>query len=222
MGGHRFPPRPQAAGPRRLSPVPEMTVRTFNAHIRRRVPRRPLLVQRRLPWPSPWWDRLGTLLARPKAGCLTTLAQASLSLQTARSLLPRFAPGLSAHARGHRYRGPRRLPGPDSHRQAIPNLSLGLCHDQLLSLMRPSSLGAPHHCMSLMPARLHGPGAQGEPPERAAYSRQARSAHGQRAGNACALAQTNAQPAGDRGEPEQLCYGAAVVELDLEVTGHHR
>ena len=28
------------------------------------------------------------------------------------------------HARGHRYRGPRRLPGPDSHRQAAPNLSL--------------------------------------------------------------------------------------------------
>jgi len=28
------------------------------------------------------------------------------------------------HARGHRYQGPRRLPRPDSHRQAIPNLSL--------------------------------------------------------------------------------------------------
>ena len=144
MGGHRFPSHPQAAGPRRLSPVPETTVRTFNAHIRRRVLRRPLLDQRRLPWPSPWWDRLGTLSSPLKAGCLTTLAQASLSLQTARSLLPRFAPGLSAHARGHRYRGPRRLPGPDSHRQAIPNLSLGLCHERLLSLMRPSSLGAPH------------------------------------------------------------------------------
>jgi hypothetical protein len=28
------------------------------------------------------------------------------------------------HARGHHYQGPRRLPGPDSHRQAASNLSL--------------------------------------------------------------------------------------------------
>jgi hypothetical protein len=48
------------------------------------------------------------------------------------------------HARGHRYQGPRRLPGPDSHRQAILNLSLGLRHVELLSITRPSSLGALH------------------------------------------------------------------------------
>ena len=99
MGGHRFPPHPQAAGPRRLSPVPETTVRTFNAHIRRRVLRRPLLDQRRLPWPSPWWDRLGTLSSPLEAGCLTTLAQASLSLQTARSLRPASHPA-SRHTHG--------------------------------------------------------------------------------------------------------------------------
>jgi len=29
------------------------------------------------------------------------------------------------HARGHRYQGPGHLPGPDSHRQAALNLSLG-------------------------------------------------------------------------------------------------
>ena len=40
------------------------------------------------------------------------------------------------HARGHRYQGPRRLPGPDSHRQAIVNLSL-LRHVALLFLMAP-------------------------------------------------------------------------------------
>jgi hypothetical protein len=34
------------------------------------------------------------------------------------------------------YRGPRRLPGPDSHRQAAPNLSL-LRHVALLFLMAP-------------------------------------------------------------------------------------
>jgi hypothetical protein len=40
------------------------------------------------------------------------------------------------HARGLHYRGPRRLPGPDSHRQAALNLSL-LCHVVLLLLMAP-------------------------------------------------------------------------------------
>jgi hypothetical protein len=29
------------------------------------------------------------------------------------------------HARGHHYQGPGHLPGPDSHRQATLNLSLG-------------------------------------------------------------------------------------------------
>ena len=40
------------------------------------------------------------------------------------------------HARGLHYRGPRRLPGPDSHRQAALNLSL-LRHVVLLHLMAP-------------------------------------------------------------------------------------
>ena len=40
------------------------------------------------------------------------------------------------HARGHRYQGPRRLPGPDSHRQAIVNLSL-LRHTDLPFLTTP-------------------------------------------------------------------------------------
>ena len=62
--------------------------------IRRRVPQRPLLEQERFPWPSPWANRLGTLLI-PEGIRLTTLAQASHVLQTARSIPPRFAPGLS-------------------------------------------------------------------------------------------------------------------------------
>jgi hypothetical protein len=40
------------------------------------------------------------------------------------------------HARGHHYQGPRRLPGPDSHRQATLNLSL-LRHADLLFLTTP-------------------------------------------------------------------------------------
>jgi len=40
------------------------------------------------------------------------------------------------HARGHHYRGPRRLPGPDSHRQAALNLS-PLRHVDLPFFMAP-------------------------------------------------------------------------------------
>jgi len=77
-----------------VSRVPRTTIRTFNA-IRRRVPQRPLLDPRRLPWPSPLPNRLGTLYTRPKTARLTTLTQASLALQTARSHPPCSAPGLS-------------------------------------------------------------------------------------------------------------------------------
>jgi hypothetical protein len=45
------------------------------------------------------------------------------------------------HARGHNYRGPRRLPRPDSHRQAALNLSLGLRHDDLPLFMAPEQSG---------------------------------------------------------------------------------
>jgi len=45
------------------------------------------------------------------------------------------------HARRHHYRGPRRLPGPDSHRPAASNLSLYVMWSSLSS-WRQSSLGA--------------------------------------------------------------------------------
>jgi hypothetical protein len=47
------------------------------------------------------------------------------------------------HARGLHYRGPRRLPGPDSHRQAAPDLSLLYVMWSSFSSWRRSSLGAP-------------------------------------------------------------------------------
>jgi hypothetical protein len=59
---------------------------------------------------------------------------------------PRSAPGLSDHARGHRYQGPGHLPGPDSHRQAALNLSLVYVMSISFSSWRPSSLGALAHC----------------------------------------------------------------------------
>ncbi len=63
--------------------------------IRRRVLQRPLLDPRRLPWPSPRTNRLGTLSSVPKDEAVTTLAQASLTLRAGRSHPPRFAPNLS-------------------------------------------------------------------------------------------------------------------------------
>ena len=104
--------------------------------IRRRVPQRPLLDQERFPWPSPWTNRLGSLFPRLAADpsddacsgftCVADRAVDPAPLRT-RPL---------GHARGLHYRGPRRLPGPDSHRQAALNLSL-LRHVVLLILMAP-------------------------------------------------------------------------------------
>ena len=106
IGGASLPATPQAAGPTRLSPVPGTTIRTFNAHyaggflgarswtksafhgLRRRV--------------------TGSAPSTParRRDRLTTLAQASLTLQTARSLPPRFAPGLSTTHGGFTTRDP--------------------------------------------------------------------------------------------------------------------
>jgi hypothetical protein len=138
-----LPAIPQTAGPRRLSRVPTMTLRTFSAPIRRKVPQRPLLDQERFPWPSPSRDRLGTLFPTPPgAGSLTTLRQGFTHVAD-RAVDP--APLRTRpldHARGLHYQGSRHLPGPDSHRQAIVNLSL-LRHLVLLYLRRRSSPGAP-------------------------------------------------------------------------------
>ena len=94
IGGHRFPP-PTAAGPRRLSRVPRTTIRTFNAQYAGGF-----LSARS--WTKSAFHGLrrhltGSAPSLPARGRdrLTTLAQASLTLQTARSLPPRFAPGLS-------------------------------------------------------------------------------------------------------------------------------
>ena len=104
--------------------------------IRRRVPQRPLLDQRRFPWPSPWTNRLGSPLSRLTAD-LSDDACSGFTCVADRAIDPaplRTRP--LGHARGLHYRGPRRLPGPDSHRQAALNLSL-LRHVVLLLLMAP-------------------------------------------------------------------------------------
>ena len=104
--------------------------------IRRRVPQRPLLDQERFPWPSPWTNRLGTLSTHPQAGSHDDACSGFTHVADRAAAPAPLRTRPLDHARGHRYRGPRRLPGPDSHRQAAPNLSL-LGHVDLLFLMAP-------------------------------------------------------------------------------------
>jgi hypothetical protein len=126
---------PQPAGPRRLSRVPRTTIRTFNAQyaggfIGARSPTKSAFhgLHRRLTGSAP-------SLPRSHAGRLTTLAQASLTLQTARSLRPASHPA-SRPRTGASPPGTQASPGPDSHRQAALNLS-PLRHMVLLFLMAP-------------------------------------------------------------------------------------
>ena len=142
IGRHRFPP-PAAAGPRRLSPVPRTTIRTFNAQYaggffsaRFRIPGAFHGLRRRLNGSAPSHCRQPGGLLDDACSGFTHVAD-----RTVASAPLRTRP--LDHARGPRYQGPGRLPGPDSHRQAILNLSLGLRHVELLFFKRPSSLGAP-------------------------------------------------------------------------------
>ncbi len=139
--GHRFPP-PAAAGPRRVSPGPGTTVRTFNAQYaggflgaRSRYPGAFRGLRRAWTGSAPSWPARGR-------GPLTTLAQASLrAADRAVASAPLRTRPLD-HARGHRYRGPGRLPGPDSHRRAAPSLSLGYVMTNSFLFMAPELLGA--------------------------------------------------------------------------------
>ena len=95
IGGASLPATPQATGPRRLSRVPRTTIRTFNAQYAggflsaRSWTKSAFRGLRR--------DRTDSAPSTParRRGRLTTLTQASLALQTARLIPPRFAPGLS-------------------------------------------------------------------------------------------------------------------------------
>jgi hypothetical protein len=90
-----LPATPQATGPRRLSPVPRTTIRTFNApyaggffSARFRIPGTFHGLRRHANGSAP-------SSPAPQGGSLSTLTQASLTLQTARSHPLRFAPSLS-------------------------------------------------------------------------------------------------------------------------------
>jgi hypothetical protein len=110
--------------------------------IRRRVPQRPLLDPERFPWPSPRTNRLGTLSFHPEGrGCNDAYSGFTRVADRAVAPAPLRTQPLD-HARGLHYRGPRRLPGPDSHRQAALNLSLLYVMWFSFPSRRRSSLGA--------------------------------------------------------------------------------
>ena len=142
IGAHRFPPH-RSNGDETGLPSSQDDHPCVQRPIRRRVPQRPLPDPRRLPWPSPPRERLGTLYPVLTDGSLDDACSGFTHVadRTVASTPLRTRP--LDHARGHRYQGPGHLPGPDSHRQAILNLSLGLRHDELPLIKRPSSLGAP-------------------------------------------------------------------------------
>ena len=136
IGGASLPATPQTGGAETALPGSQDDRPHVQRPIRRRVPQRPLLDQRRFPWPSPWTNRLGSPYPRLAAD-LSDDACSGFTCVADRAIDPaplRTRP--LGHARGPHYRGPRRLPGPDSHRQAALNLSL-LRHVVLLLLMAP-------------------------------------------------------------------------------------
>ncbi len=143
IGGHRFPP-PTVAGPRRLSRVPRTTIRTFNAQYAGGFLSACF-----------WIPGAFRGLRRRLTGSAPSLPAHRRSLDDACSGFTHVADRTVAHAplrtrpldhaRGHHYRGPRRLPGPDSHRQAILNLSLLYVMWLSFSSWRRSSLGVSAH-----------------------------------------------------------------------------
>jgi hypothetical protein len=107
IGGASLPATPQMAGPRRLSRVPRTTFHTFNAQYAggffsaRSWTKSAFRGLRRA--------RTGSAPSIPTPqgrGSLTTLTRASLALQTARLIPPRFAPGLSTTHGGITTRDP--------------------------------------------------------------------------------------------------------------------
>jgi hypothetical protein len=130
IGGTSLPATPQATGPRRLSRVPTTTIRTFNAQyaggsISARSWNKNAFhgLRRRVTGSAPSWPPAGGF-------CLTTLTQASLTLQTARSLRPASHPT-------SRSRTGASLPGT----QASPRT--GLTPAGHRELVAPTSYGPP-------------------------------------------------------------------------------
>ena len=107
--------------------------------LRRRVHRHPLQDPGCLPWPSPNPHRLGTLSFPPHGRSLDDAADFASCCGPASCSTPLRPRPLNRTRRLH-YRGPWRLPGPDSHRLAIESLR-SLRHDSSLLSWRQRPAG---------------------------------------------------------------------------------
>jgi len=128
IGRHCFP-NPQPGATEGLSSSHD-NLPTVPRPLRRRVPWHPLQAPRCRPWPSPSEYRLGSLLAacavilNDAAGFASCCGPVGCPPRTGGGLPPP-RPRALTRRRECCYRGPWRLPGPDSHRLAAVSLSLG-------------------------------------------------------------------------------------------------
>ncbi len=128
IGGHAS--RAASPGAEEVLPSPHNNLLTVLLPIRRGVRRHPLQDLWCRPWPSPSKCRLGSPLVRFRG---FHLRRRRLRFMLRTGQLPPPLRGVVAPLRRRdlarrrepRYRGPWRLPGPDSHRLAVLSLSLG-------------------------------------------------------------------------------------------------
>ena len=136
IGGASLPATPQATGPRRLSRVPRATIHAFNAQYAGGFLSARSWTKSAFHGLRRWRTGSAPSLPHLAAGSSDD-AYSGFTCVADRAVDP--APLRTRpldHARGLHYQRPRRLPGPDSHRQAALNLSL-LRHVVLLFLMAP-------------------------------------------------------------------------------------
>jgi len=118
------------------------------------------------------------------------------------------------HARGHSYQGPRHLPGPDSHRPAVLNLSLDLRHDELHLLTTPKQSGRTCATASIPSTRVDPAG----PSFSLLHQEQERegfvgTGHWMHRGCERVPRRVLVRPAGRRARPERLPRDLGVVPL---------
>jgi len=88
-------PSPPDDGVKTALPGSQDDLSRVQRPIRRRVPQRPLLDPRRLPWPSPCRQQLGSLLSHPQAGPLDDAYSGFTHVADRAIAPPRYAPSLS-------------------------------------------------------------------------------------------------------------------------------
>ena len=139
-----LPNAPQALGPRRLSPVPEMTIRPFHAHYAGGF----LGARSRIPGTFRGLRRRGTgsapPLPPPAGGPIDDACSGFTRVADRTVARPRFAPGLSTTHGGSATKDPGISPD-RTHTGRPSRTSRSYAMTNSLSSQRPSSLGALHN-----------------------------------------------------------------------------